>query len=190
MSEPSGAGQLKGSMFLSTFAFIEHRFGPAAKETVLAKLSEEDRTLYAEILLPIAWYPLPAFGRLLRAMDSALGSGDLTLVTERGEWAATRDIRSLRRAVLKLLSNQWIIEKGASLWPQFHDTGRWQVRSVGTDQAQAELLDLATVDEAVCASIKGWIAGLAKLGGSRSVEVRHLRCRARGSATCVFDVHW
>ena len=178
-------------MFLSTFAFIEHRFGDKAKDAVLAKLNDADRALFADdILLPISWYPLGAFGRLLRAMDVTLGNGDLTLVTERGEWTATRDIRTIRRVFLKLVTIPWIIDKGAGLWPQFHDTGKWTVKQLGAEQAQAELADLGVVDDAICASIKGWIAGLAQLSGHKSIDIRHTRCRARGSPICIYDVKW
>jgi hypothetical protein len=177
-------------MFLSTFAFMEHRFGGHAKEAVLKRLGDADRELLSGILLPIAWYPLAPFGRLLRAMDGELGRGDFLLVTERGEWTATRDLHTLRRAFLKLVTIPWIITKGASLWPQFHDTGRWEVRQMGSEHAVAELWDLGVVDEAICASIKGWVQGLAKLAGPRRVEVRHANCRAKGDQACVYEVRW
>jgi predicted hydrocarbon binding protein len=177
-------------MFLSTFAFMEHRFGAEAKQLVVRHLSVEDRELLSGIMLPITWYPLAPFGRLLRVMDGQLGKGDFSLVAERGEWTATRDLQTLRRAVLKFVTIPWIIQKGASLWPQFHDTGRWEVRHVEGDRAVAELHDLGVVDEAICASIRGWIIGMAKLSGTRHVDVRHPTCRAKGDPACVYEVRW
>src|ERR1700735_1137493 len=161
-------------MFLSTFAFMEHRFGADAKPAVMRRLSDGDRDLLSGIMLPITWYPLAPFGRLLRAMDGELGSGDFSLVTERGEWTATRDLHTLRRAVLKFVSIPWVIQKGASLWHQFHDTGRWEVRRMAPGHAIAEHHELGVVDEAICASIGGWILGLAKLSGDgKVVDLRH-----------------
>jgi hypothetical protein len=177
-------------MYLSTFAFMDHRFGPAAKGAVMARLTPADREVLSGIVLPITWYPLPPFGRLLRVMDGELGKGDFSLVVERGEWTATRDLHTLRKAFLKLVTIPWIIQKGASLWPKFHDTGRWEVRHGDGDHAIAELHDLGVVDEAVCASIRGWIIGLAKLSGTRKVEVRQTTCRAKGDSACVFEVRW
>jgi hypothetical protein len=177
-------------MFLSTFAFIEHRFGLEAREAVLRRLPEADREIFSGIMLPITWYPLAPFGRLLRVMDGELGRGDFSLIVERGEWTATRDIHTLRKAVLKLVTIPWVITKGAGLWPQFHDTGRWEVRQMGPSHAIAELHDLGVVDEAICASLRGWIMGLAKLPGSRRVDVTHATCRAKGDAACVFEVTW
>jgi len=179
-------------MFLSTFAFMEHRFGAEAREAVMTRLTAEDRELLSGIMLPITWYPLAPFGRLLRVMDTRLGKGDLSLVVERGEWTATRDLHTLRKVLLKLVTIPWVIQKGASLWPQFHDTGRWEVRHGGNSEthAVAELHDLGVVDEAICASIRGWIIGLAKLTGSKAVRVRHATCRAKGDAACVYEVQW
>jgi predicted hydrocarbon binding protein len=177
-------------MFLSTFAFMEHRFGAQAREAVMRRLPADDRELLSGIVLPISWYPLAPFGRLLRVMDGELGRGDFTLVTERGEWTATRDLHTFRKAVLKFVSIPWVVNKGAGLWHQFHDTGRWQVRQVDGLYAIAELHDLGVVDEAICASIKGWILGLARLPGSSKVEAEHSACRARGDAMCAYDVRW
>jgi predicted hydrocarbon binding protein len=177
-------------MYVSTFAFIEHRFGADAKGAVLRRLGDEDRELLGGIVLPITWYPLAPFGRLLRAMDGELGRGDLSLVFERGEWTATRDLHTLRKAILKFVTIPWVIGKGASLWPQFHDTGRWEVRQMSKDHAVAELYDLGVVDSAICASIGGWISGLAKETGERRVEVRHTTCRAKGDPACVYEVQW
>src|SRR5580693_7292404 len=129
-------------MFLSTFAFMEDRFGPQAREAVMRRMSPEDRELLGGILLPISWYPLAPFGRLLRAMDVELGRGDLSLVTERGEWTATRDMHTLRKAVLRLVTIPWVIDKAAGLWPQFHDTGRWELRRRAERRAVAELHEL------------------------------------------------
>ena len=176
-------------MYLSTFAFLEHRFGPDAKGAVLARLDDADRALLSGLLLPFSWYPLPPFGRLLRAMEGEFGRGDYALVTERGVWTATRDLHTLRKAILKLVTVPWIITKSGSLWPQFHDTGRWVIQKTADDQARAELRDFGVV-AAVCASIRGWIIGLAMLTKPRKVDVRHTACRAKGDAVCAYEVRW
>jgi predicted hydrocarbon binding protein len=62
---------------------------------------------------------------------------------------------------------------------------------MGPANAVAELFDLGVVDDAICASIRGWIVGLAKLPGTAArVEVRHAGCRAKGDVACVYEVSW
>lgn len=70
MPEP----RLKGSAYLSTLAFLDAEFGADAKERVLARLSDEDRALVGGLLLPIGWYPLAPFPRLLRALGPSSGT--------------------------------------------------------------------------------------------------------------------
>jgi len=182
--------QLKGSAYLSTLAFIDHRFGVPAKERVLARLSDEDRATLGRVMLPIQWYPLAPFPRLLRAMEAELGRGDFALVTERGSWAAINDMRTVHKVLLKLVTPQWVIEKGTKLWPNFHTSGRWESRREGDTGARATLYDLGVVDEAMCATLKGWMFGLLSLAGIKRATIEHDECRALGATACVFKVSW
>jgi len=187
--EPSG--QLKGNAFLWTLKFIDQHFGAEARARVIAQLPEEDRPILEGIVLPISWYPLPLFGRLLRAMDSELGKGDLALATERGRWVAVNDIRTIHKVFLKLFTPEWLVERATgTLWKKFHSSGQWTTEALGEGKARAVLRDLAHVDPAVCASIGGWMIGLFELAGAKTIDVRHALCRGRGSQACVYEVEW
>lgn len=182
--------QLKGSAYLSTLAFIESQFGAPAKERVLARLEPDDQKMLTGMVLPIQWYPLAPFPRLLRAMDAELGRGDLSLVVERGTWAALQDMRTVHKVLLKFVTPQWVVEKGMKLWPNFHTSGRWESKKDGEHGARALLHDLGIADEAMCATFRGWILGLLQLAGTKRASVEHPDCRGRGAATCLFVVSW
>ena len=182
--------QLKGSAYRSTLAYIDAKFGPDAKPRVLARLSTEDRAIAGGILLPIHWYPLEPFPRLLRAMEDELGRGDLALVTDRGAWAAVHDMTTLHKVLLKLVTPAWLIDKGTRIWPSFHTTGRWELERKGDAAARAVLHELGVVDEAMCATLKGWILGLLALSGVKDARVEHGECRVRGAGACVYDIDW
>ncbi len=182
--------QLKGSAYLSTIAFIEANYGAAARDRVMARLPNEDRTLLGSSPLAIQWYPLAPFPRLLRAMEAELGRGDLSLVTERGTWAAMQDMRTVHKVLLKLVTPQWVVEKGMKLWPNFHTSGHWESRRQGDKGARAVLHDLGVVDEAMCATLKGWMIGLLQLAGIKKPMVDHTECRALGAALCVYQISW
>lgn len=185
-------GQLKGNALLWTIRFMDERFGEEARARVIRMMDDpKDRELLSGIVLPISWYPLPTFGRLLRAMDRELGTGDLALATERGVWVARNDVRTIHKVFLKLFTPEWVIERATgTLWRKFHTTGDWTTERLAEGQARATLRDLAHVDPAVCASIAGWIVGLFQLAGARDIDVRHPLCRDRGSPVCTYDVAW
>jgi hypothetical protein len=182
--------QLKGSAYLSTLAFIDGQSGAATRERVLARLQSDDRALLSGMLLPIAWYPLAPFPRLLRAMEAELGRGDFALITERGRWAAVHDMTTVHKLLLKLVNTQWLVEKGMRLWPNFHSTGRWEASPDGDHGARAVLTDLGVVDEAICATLKGWLLGLLGLTGAKNATTQHTTCRARGDTSCTWQMSW
>ena len=183
-------GQLKGASYLSTLAFIDEKFGKDGRARVLARLASEDRALLDSLLLPIGWYPLPPFPRLLRAMVDELGAGDLQLATDRGIWAAIHDMKTIHKVLLKLASPAWVIDRGTSLWKNFHDTGHWETERVGSRGAVATLRELGVVDEAMCATLRGWILGLLTISGCREPQAIHSECRARGDQACVYQTSW
>lgn len=182
--------RVKGAAFVHTLDFIDARFGKLHRERVLARLSAADREIVGGLILPIGMYPLATLTRLLREMDAELGSGDLSLAIERGTWAATRDMKTTHRLLLKFMSPQWVIAKGTSLWKTYHTTGYWESSGEGNSGARAVLHDLGVVDEAMCATLKGWIIGLLTMSGAKNVKVMHRECRAHGGAACAFQVAW
>jgi hypothetical protein len=183
--------EVKGAAYVSTFDFIARRFGPDAKNRVLARLSAEDRELLGGLILAAGWYPVAPLPRLLRAMDQTLGSGDLALSTERGQWVAINDMKTTHKLLLKLVSPSWVIEKATlSLWKNFQRSGRWETLRQGNSGAQATLHDHALTDEAFCATLKGWMLGLLTLAGCKQISVEHPECRARRAKACVYQVTW
>src|SRR4051812_644423 len=156
----------------------------------MKRLSPADRELVGGLILPIGWYPLPPFPRFLRAMDQELGRGDGSLITERGTWAAIHDMKTTHKLLLKFFSPQWVIEKGTSLWKNFHDTGRWESSRDGDKGARAVLLEHGIVDDAMCATLKGWIIGLLTIAGCKNIKVNHVECRASGAPSCGYHASW
>lgn len=182
--------QLKGASYLSTLAFIDERFGADGHQRVLARVPDEDRAFFEGLILPISWYPLAPFPRLLRALDEELGRGDGKLAEERGIWAAIRDMKTTHRILLKLASPTWVVHKATSLWKNFHTTGTWETKPDGPNAAHATLRDLAIVDAALCATLGGWIIGLLTVSGCKHIHLTHTACRAHGAPACAYHVTW
>lgn len=183
-------GQLKGAAYTATLQFIQVRFGAPARARVLDRLSPEDRALVGGLILPIGWYPLEPFPRLLRALDAELGRGDFSLCVERGTWVAQNDLKTTHKILLKFVTPGWVIAKATSIWKNFHDTGRWVTAADGPKGAYATLYELGVVDEAMCATLKGWIIGLLTTAGCKGLKVKHTGCRLRGAEGCAYHSTW
>src|SRR5689334_3017500 len=126
-SEPA---KTKGVGFANVRTFVEERFGPAGWDRVLSELVVSDRR-ELEAILPVGWYSLPLYARLIRAVDQVHGYGDLSLVVKLGRFEAERDLTTIHRIFLRLASPAFMLEKTADYWRRFHDTGHWVVKRDG-----------------------------------------------------------
>jgi hypothetical protein len=187
--EAARQAHVKGTALLSTLDFVEHKFGAGAKARLLAALPPSRSATFRELILPIQWYDVKVFAELLDTLDRQLGSGDGSLIVERGTWAAEQALNSTLRLLLKLLSPQWLLEKGGRIWNNYQDTGTWEMKRLDHG-ALATLHQIGIVEPAICANTRGWIIGLLKMSGCKQVSVVEKECRARGGAADVFEIHW
>ena len=186
----SSTGALtKGVGFNHVKAFAQSRWGPEGWTALLGKLRSTDRDAIAEAV-PIGWYPLALYVRLIHALDEVHGAGDLGLVVQLGRFEAERDITTIYRIMFRLMSPATVVEKTTDYWRKFHDTGTWEMQRVGNSEIQGALSGWGVVDHALCRELVGYFSRVLELVGAQNVIVEHPECRARGYARCLFRGRW
>jgi hypothetical protein len=179
----------KGTVFESTRMFTEQQFGAEGLARVLAKLSEEDRTLLSDVQT-IGWYPVEPILRYHHALADVFGRGDLAVCTAAGRFSATWSMNTVLKVFLRFKSPTWLIDRATRVWSRYHDTGRWEVSSTGPGNIIGELHDYAVRDEAFCARLRGWLQGAVEATGGKKAIVSETRCACRGHDRCVFELTW
>lgn len=182
------SASVKGVAMYDVMLFTQQRFGADAWEALLASMSPKDRQALASIL-PVGWYDLALYARLLRQLVEAHGQGRPALLEECGRFGAEHDLTTIHRMFMRIASPGFILDQAMKLWRRFQDTGSWQVdrtelRTVGT------LTGWGHVDELLCRELSGYIAGMISHGNGTDVQVTHPHCRARGAPACVFVGTW
>ena len=180
----------KGVGFVNVRAFTEERFGGVKGwGAVVERLVAADRR-ELEGLLPVGWYSLGLYARLIRALDHVHGYGDLALVVQLGRFEAERDLTTIHRVLLRVANPAYLLEKNADYWRRFHDTGVWVVERQGPTRVRAFLDHWGVVDAALCREVVGYLGRAWELVGAKNVRVDHARCRARGDDRCEFLGRW
>jgi hypothetical protein len=180
----------KGIGFRNVRSFAVTRFGDDGFERVLKAVSPEDRRAL-ESIIPVGWYELALYTRLIHCLNRLYGRGDFSLLDELGRYEARQDLTTVHRLFMRVANPGLILEKSMELWRRFHDTGRWDIaRDPSGKSATGTLRDWGVVDEGLCMELNGYIQGIISVGSGRDVTVRHTSCRARGAATCVFEGRW
>jgi hypothetical protein len=182
------ASLTKGIGFRNVQSFAAMRFGDAAYEKVLARLGDEDRRALGAII-PMGWYDVWLYARLIHALNDLYGRGDLSLLDELGQYEASQDLTTVHRLFMRVANPGLILDKTMMLWRRFHDTGAWEVTRQGKS-AKGVLRDWGIVDEGMCCELRGYIQGIVSYGNGKDVRLEHTSCRARGAQACVFEGSW
>ena len=184
-----GSAKTKGVGFTNVRAFTQGRFGgDDGWKAVVEKLDDHDREELASVI-PVGWYSLEMYVRLIRAVDKVHGKGDLSLMKELGRFEAENDIKMIHRFFLRFTNPAFIIEKTSDYWKRFHDTGTWVVTR--DDHGVSAVLDgWGCVDAALCKELVAYLTRTLELAGAKNVLVEHPKCRGRADPQCIFKGRW
>jgi hypothetical protein len=139
----------------------------------------------------VGWYDLGLYARLIRCLDTTLGKGDLSLMKPLGRFEADRDLKLVHRLFFRLANPGYAIEKTTDYWRRFHDTGTWSVKRESANNMVTGTLDgWGVVDEALCLELTGYMPRVIELVGGNEPLLQHPQCRARGHASCYFELRW
>jgi hypothetical protein len=180
--------KFKGSVYESTRAFVQHDFGAPAVERILAALPSADRELLSSVTA-IAWIPVEPVLAFHQELENQFGGNDRTLAERAGRFSAGWSMNSVLKMFVRLRSPLWLVDKGASVWSRYHDSGRWEVQPEASGFV-GRLFDFQVKDPLFCARLRGWLRGVVELTGGNEAEVLETRCRCRGHDHCAFLTNW
>ena len=180
------AGFSQGIKIANKREFVRERFGAAAWDEVLARLSAEDRGRI-ETVDAAAWYETGLHERLLNAMCQHLKADDALMVAL-GRADADRELSTVHRWFVRLMKPSFAIANMNLYWRRTHDTGTWRSWQNGTEVA-AELRDWGLVNRAACLTVLGYLGRTLELFGGRVGPLEHPECRAEGAPACLFRTH-
>lgn len=181
--------QFKGTVYISTRAFLEKRFGPQAGEQVLAKMPAGDRELLREVS-PVAWYPVAPILAFHRTLDREFGTGDQALCFEAGRFSADWSLNTILKMFVRFRSPHWLVEKATSVWSRYHDSGHWSFDPPQERRLSGRLVDFAVRDEVFCTRLRGWLTGAVELTGGTNPKVIERGCVVRGHSHHEYTCTW
>jgi hypothetical protein len=179
--------KFKGSVYESTRAFVQHEFGADGVERVLARLCAEDRQVL-HAATAIAWIPVEPVLHFHQAIESEFGKGDLSVCVRAGQFSAGWSMNSILKMFVRLRSPHWLVDKAASVWSRYHDTGHWELFGPEPHRVGGKLIAFEVLDPHFCARLRGWLQGAVELTGGKGALTTELRCRSRGHEHCAYSV--
>jgi uncharacterized protein (TIGR02265 family) len=185
-------GKVKGTLLIARMKYLRAQ-GVDSAERVLRRLSEEDRRVLADALLPSSWYSAGVLLRLETTIAALLAFGDRhQLFRDMGRFSAETNLgqAGIQRAYLRDGDPQFLLRHVPQMYGAQHDTGRREYVQTGERSAVLRTLEAEEVRVDDCLTTIGWLERGVELSGGRAVRVVEQECRARGGAACEYHCEW
>lgn len=181
--------QIKAQGLFNAAKWIEAEYGQAALRDVLRACSPAVRELYTSAIV-INWHDVEEFIEFLEVSEKMLGKGDGKFAELVGAAGARENLRgAMSRAALYLANPEFLMKRVASLWSQFNDEGAMTINKFVADEMILEVKGVSKPHWLHCCTITGWASEVSAQFGWRAPSAKHVRCRARGEARCLWDIH-
>jgi hypothetical protein len=179
---------IRGTALLATRAYLEKKHGAGAFDRAVLLLRPEHAAVWRAIPLAHEWYSHEA---VLALDDAAASLYGPDFYDEIGAFVADYDLNFIHRFLLKFTSPLWILDKGAKMWSEFYNSGKWSiVRGTQPKSLVGTLENFAIVSVRQCRMVTAFVRKAGELTGAHKIKVEHPQCRARGSSVCVFTAAW
>jgi hypothetical protein len=184
--------RVRGTALVANREFLKKTYGADAWDRVLQTLPRQHAEALSVIPLAQDWLPAESMVASLVASAKLFSPDNLNWFYEEvGAHGAEYDLTFIHRFILKFTSPLWIMERGAKLWREYHNSGNWKIEHGATPHSLVGTLsDFAVVSAPMCRTVVGFVRRAGQLTGAKNIRVEHKRCRAEGAQVCVFEGEW
>lgn len=184
--------RVRGTALLANRDFLTKTYGADAFDRVLQALPRQHAEALKGISLAHDWMPADAMVASLVASAKLFAPDDSDAFYEQvGAHGAEYDLTFIHRFLMKFTSPLWIMERGAKLWREYHNSGNWKIEHGPTPHSLVGTLsEFAIVAAPMCRTVVGFVRRAGQLTGAKNMRVEHKRCRATGAQVCVFEGDW
>ncbi|MBX3248569.1 MAG: hypothetical protein KF901_15435 [Myxococcales bacterium] len=185
MAEP----RVKGVAFRSVLGAADALAGPEVVAAALHALGPDDANMLQLEVVPIGWYPLALYRRLLASLEGASGRGDAFL-RELGAASVDRDIKTVYRVFFRVLSPETVLGLSGKFFNQYYDTGTLSVAERGRGFARIEYRGCEGFDRRVWSELLAGAEATLRIAGARSVRSRVLQGGGDGDIDTTIEGTW
>lgn len=179
----------KGSTIRSTLDFLTREVGPETVETILSRLTWEERQL-VESATPTVELPYEVSLSLWRAADHCLRDDDPTWVERAGSWALSSIGVQLYGGIIRKTTPEEFLAQQVSLFQLYYQPGNMEIVAQSPGYAVTRLIGFDPGDALLCRRLTaGWITTLT-LARGREPSARHVRCTLEGDHFCEWEIRW
>ena len=179
--------QVRGSLFINTFAFLREVAGPEAPQKVLSGLPADVRVRLERPIRESSWAGFDDLMLYMRAAKALFAPDDPQFYRRMGYFAGQR-LRQHGGFEAMVPEPKIAVQMSRLVWLALFDVGRVEVAGDADREAQGTIHDFPA-DEVHCQRLCGALEGLLT-AGSNIAQAEEIECAAKGAPNCRFRVRW
>ncbi|MEW6207033.1 MAG: heme NO-binding domain-containing protein [Acidobacteriota bacterium] len=178
---------VKGSKISSKLAFVRDEYGDEMVTEVVRSLGPADQESL-RMILETGWYPIELYERVMKAICKTAARGDASVYARIGRYSAEEVLTTTYR-IFRGRSPVDALNKMVPMHTMMNDPGEMEVVSQSEGQCTIKVLKPRST-ETICRVANYFYERAVELCGGANVQVREVKCSARGAAFCQFDITW
>ncbi len=181
--------EVKGTLLGARRRYVLERWGQAALDDVVSRLSEPDRGPVLSPVLPFAWYPMRTLMEIDRAIVLGPMKGDVREMKHFGSTIARYDLPTVYKMLFKFGTPAFVIKRVSIPYGQYFKGGTMRGESRAPNTAAVTMEGV--FPEYLCKwGVSGWFTAAIELSGGQDVEVTEVDCIHQGRAACRWEARW
>ena len=178
--------RVKGTMMM----YVVRAIRGAGVDRFAAFVTEEDRRLLAQTILPINWYPFASYKRLFNALASGVARGSTQVLRQWGREYGSAILDGVYRSTIVHGSPYRSLKNYEKRFASFYDFGTLKVSQVGPGAADVVIREFDPEWEEIHQMILGWLEQTVKLAGADDARVELTARSWAGDAHTAYRVTW
>lgn len=188
--QASSEVQVKGTPVRSFLAFIDGELTADQRDAVFSRVpGAYAKRLKDKQVLATEFVPVSVLNQITAEAARVKGEAVESFGRRAGRFAAREAVNTVMRFLVRVLTPEALISKGASVWRTVYDRGELKAVREEGNRSRVTLLDFPT-EAAGCARITGWIEEMTAMTKVRDIAIKHPRCFAKGAPACEWEITW
>jgi hypothetical protein len=167
-----GYMRLKMVSHRDALAYVEHKFGTNGLQKLIESLNDNDKeiaTVHSKVIN--SWVDVDVHVRLLTAIVNELNHKEDKILLETGEWIAMKQLNTIYRAFLVVVSPEFMLKRSSTIFHTFYDEGAMEVNVLAPGKVDCIFKGFAKPQQPIELSITGWFTGAAKLSRAKNIKL-------------------
>jgi uncharacterized protein (TIGR02265 family) len=178
--------RVKGSILIDFVKTIK-----ASKSQGYEKyLTEEDRNLFSQRLLPSAWYPFETFKHVFQGVFEILAKKDLEAVRKWGRFYGEAIVSNLYKGIIREGHPMDSLLKYPTYLRNMFDFGKVEVKELGPAEALVTVMDFDPAFVPFYYILFGWLERTLEMCGAKNIQSEILTATWQGAPQTQIKFSW